>query len=127
MADGRFSAWQLDQWMTGLFSATHYIALFSSSPFIANPLTVELVGGSYARQLAAFTRTNTYAMTLAADVFHRSLAPGVNIVAIGAFGSAINGNMLWGQLLDVPKAFPTGGTYQIEAGQLVLGVQVPAG
>lgn len=124
--DGRFSPGVLQGWMDQLYAKTIYLAAFSASPFGGSPLAVEIVGGSYARLRGTFVRTSSVSMTLNADVIFRSLVPGTTIYAVGGFDALTNGNFLFGDLLENPRTFPTGGTYTVEAGELVLGLQIPA-
>lgn len=123
---GQFGDYMVAALMSLISQSTSasWMAAFFADPQKADPRAVEVVGGSYARQKPTFTRTDPKALTLAADISF-TLQPGTTVVAIGAFDSSVNGNFLYSDLLSTPRVFTTGGVYTVQAGEYVVGLQIP--
>ena len=132
MDQGSFGISVIERWMDEVDDATKHMALFSSDPWmVADPTTVEVIGGTYSRQDSLWLRTDVRAITLDAGLVWRSLVPGTVIAAVGAFDDAFGDNLLFrSMLLDEngdpdPRVFTSGGTYTISAGEYVVGIDVP--
>lgn len=130
--NGRFSKYQTARWMDTLASRTLYMALFTSDPYaVSNPLTVELLGTSITRQPSTWERTSPYSLELRNDIFFYAIPSETSIVAIGAFDAAINGNLIFRDLMSSdgkrsnPIYYATGGTYGIAVGEMVIGLDIP--
>lgn len=132
MDQGSFSIAVIEEWMDGIEDREKHMALFSADPWgVADPTTVEVIGGTYSRQDSLWLRNDVRSIILDAGVVWRSLVPGTAIAAVGAFDSAFGDVLLFrSMLLDVdgnpdPKVFPAGGTYALSAGEYVVGIDVP--
>ena len=130
--NGRFSSYQIARWMDSLASRTMYMALFTSDPYaVSNPLTAELVGTSVSRQPSSWERTSPYSLELRNDVFFHAIPPETTVVAIGAYNAAVNGQLIFRDLMSdngrvsTPLYFSTGGSYGIAAGEMVIGLDIP--
>lgn len=132
MDQGSFSIGVIEEWMDGIDDAEKFMALFSADPWaVADPTTVEVIGGTYSRQESLWLRNDVRSITLDAGLVWRSLVPGTAIAAVGAFDDAFGDRLLFrSMLLDEdgnpdPKIFPSGGTYALAAGEYVVGIDVP--
>lgn len=123
--DGRFAPSVIEGWIDEAEAWTKWLALFASDPYLGDPLTAEIIGGLYARESPGWTRSSVAALTLTDGVLFRSLAPGTSVVAIGAFDAPFNGTLLFRDLLVTPRTFPTGGTFRLDAGEYVIGLDLP--
>lgn len=128
MADGRFSPTLLETMFdTHVWSAEKWITGYFADPYtVSDHLTVEVVGGAFARINPAWARTTAYTMTLDEDGQLRALPPGTTLVAIGLCDAPFNGNLIERELLPSPISYPSGGTFPIESGEWVVGLYVPA-
>lgn len=123
--DGRFAPSVIEAWMDEMDARDKWMALFASDPYLGDPLAAEIIGATYARQHPLWTRSSVAALTLTDGVLFQALAPGTVIAAIGAFDSAFNGTLLFRDLLTTPRAYPTGGTFRLDAGEYVVGLDLP--
>jgi len=128
MANGRFSSEIVSGWMDGIYAKDLYLALFFTDPqTVSDPLSVEVVGGVYSRQLGVWTRSAPNVLTLSEAVVFPGLPPGTSLVAVGVFDAAFNGTFIASDLIpapDSPVSYPSGGTYVLPAGQYILGIDV---
>ena len=126
--NGRFSSEVIADWVDDLMARDHFLALFAADPYgVSDPLTVEIISEVYARQAPVYVRTAFNLLTLDEVVVWHSLAPGTSVVAIGGFDNEENGTLLYADVLDTPKNFPTGGTYVLPADEWVVGIDVAGG
>ena len=132
MDQGSFSVDLIETWMDGVQDAEKHMALFSADPFaVADPATVEVIGGTYARQDSLWLRNDVRALTLDEAVVWRSLVPGTVAAAVGAFDDPFAGSLLFRSLLldedgnPDPKVFTVGGTFSLAAGEYVVGIDIP--
>jgi hypothetical protein len=132
MDQGSFSIGVIERWMDEVDDAEKHMALFSADPWaVADPTTVEVIGGTYSRQESLWLRNDVRSITLDSGLVWRSLVPGTAVAAVGAFDSAFGDVLLFrSMLLDeegdpAPRIFPSGGTYAISAGEYVVGLDVP--
>ena len=123
--NGRFAPSVIEGWMDEVDSASKWMALFANDPLAGDPLAAEIIGGTYARQLGVWARTSPGALTLDAGLLWRSLVPGTVVYAVGAFDAAFNGNLLFRDMLVLPKTYPTGGTFSLAADEWVVGIDIP--
>ena len=129
---GRFSTYQASAWLDALASRPLYMALFTQDPYaVTNPLSAELIGTSINRQPSEWTRTSSFSLELNNDVFFAAIPPETSLVAIGAFDAPINGNIIFRDIIDAtgdgrgePLHLPTGGTFGIAAGDMVIGLDI---
>lgn len=124
--DGRWSPQMIELWIDQVEALDKWVALFFSDPLAADPLTVEVVGGMYAREQPLWSRSSPYALTLDEEAVFRSLAPGTSITAIGLMTDAFSGLLTCRDLLATPRSYPAGGTFRLDAGEWVIGIEVPA-
>lgn len=132
MDQGSFSLSLIESWMDDIEDRPKWMALFSTDPWmVADPATVEVIGGTYARLESVWVRTDVRAITLDEGLVWRSLPPGTVIAAVGAFEDPFVGEMLFrSMLLDeagdpAPLTLPSGGTYKLDAGEYMVGIDVP--
>lgn len=132
MDQGSFSISVIEEWMDSIEDAEKHMALFSADPWsVADPTTVEIIGGTYARQESLWLRSDVRAITLDAALVWRSLVPGTTVAAVGAFDDPFAGRLLFRSMhLDesgnpAPIAYPSGGTHTLAAGEYVVGIDVP--
>lgn len=125
MAGGRFSPVLVGQWMDQVESMSIWIGLCFSDPFaVANPLTVEIQSGGYARVPTGWSRTSSNILTMSSEAVIRGLAPGDVVAAVTGWDSAYNGSMVFSDLLPTPLSYPSGGTYLLPASEYVIGIDV---
>lgn len=132
MNQGVFADDQVELWMDEVEAYSYLgLALFSSDPMaVGDFTTVEVIGGSYARQQGVWLRSSIRALTLNAGVAFRSLPPGAVVAAVGVVTDPTAGILVArSMLLDgvgdpAPISYPTGGTYTISTGQYVIGLDV---
>lgn len=127
MSDGRWSPATIQGWIDQVAASPKWVALFFADPIAVNPTSVEILGPSYARLDPAWTRSSPYSLTLAEGFNFRALAPGTSVVAMGVMSGAFNNVLICRELVAPQRSYPSGGTYSLDAGEWVLGVQVPAG
>jgi hypothetical protein len=101
---------------------TWYVALFTAAPGETGGGT-EVTGGSYARQVIAFTFSGT-SPTQAANTsqidFPTATANWGTITHAAIFDAVSGGNMLWYGALASSKVINTGDIFRFAAGALVL-------
>ena len=126
MGLGRFAPSKVTAWMDDLEAEDIWLSLVSSDPLAtASPYTAELVGGTVARLASSWTRTSFNLMTLDEPLSFVGLPAGAYLAGVAAFDAAVNGNLLFADLLDQPLGFPAGGSYTLPAGEYVVGIDVP--
>lgn len=93
-----------------------YVGLYTVAPTDSTAGT-EVVGGSYARQLATFTAASAGATSNSANLDFTGM-PACTVVAIGISDALTTGNLLvWGTL-TANKTLDAGDTLRIAAGDL---------
>lgn len=127
---GRFTSSYISRWIDALVAADTYLSLVNADPFtVSDPLTVELSGGGYVRQQlsgAEWTRVDpTLIVNTDSVVWH--VPVGATIAGVAAFEVAVNGTMVFADLLDTPVTMPLGGAWVLPAGELFVGVDVDTG
>lgn len=132
MDQGSFSIGVIEGWMDWVEDQPKWMALFSADPWgVADPVTVEVIGGTYARQDSLWLRNDVRSIILDAALVWRSLVPGTVVAGIGAFDDPFTGSLLFrSMILDVdgnpdPVSYPSGGTHTVAAGEYVVGIDVP--
>jgi hypothetical protein len=122
---GQWSPWIVGEWMNQAESLGKWMGLCFSDPVAAaDPLTVEIASLGYQREGTGWTRSAHNVLTLDVDVVIHGLAPGDVVAAVVGFDQQFNGRLIFSDLLDVPRHYPSGGTYVIPAGEYVLGIDV---
>ena len=89
---------------------------------MSDPLTVEL---TTTRVLGIWVRSSTYALTETSALVFPGLLAGAHVAGVAGFDAAVNGHMLFSDLLDTPVDFPTGGTYTLPGSEYVIGIDIP--
>ena len=126
MTLGRFSAHKITSWMDDMEETDKWMTIVSSDPLATNsPYTAEASGGTLTRVLGSWTRTGPGLLTLDSAISFVGLPEGSHVAGVAGFDAAVNGNLLFSDLLEVPVDFPFGGTYTLAAGQYVIGIDVP--
>lgn len=93
-----------------------YIALYTVAPTDAGGGT-EVVGGSYARKVAAFSASSGGTTSNTADIDFTNM-PAVTVVAAGIFDAVSGGNLLWHGNLASSKSVDAGDTLRLATGDI---------
>lgn len=125
MADGRWSPSVVEGWIDQIEALDKWCALFFADPLTADPASVEVIGGMYARIDPVWERSSAYSLTLNEEAVFRALAPGTLVMAIGAMVGAFSDTLIARELIVPVHTYPTGGTFALNAGEWVIGIQVP--
>lgn len=97
---------------------TCYLALYTSNPGDDNSGT-ECSGTNYARQSAAFSRTNATASNTSNITFPTAGSGGWGTLThFGVLDAVSSGNLLYHGALTASKAITEGDVFRVEAGQL---------
>lgn len=124
--DGRWGPSIVQGWLDQVEAMDKWVGLFFADPLsVADPMSVEVIGPSYARLQPAWTRSTSWALTMSSPALFRSLAPGTNVAAIALMEGAFGNVVIARELVSPVVSYPTGGTFQIDADQWVVGIQVP--
>lgn len=97
-----------------------YVALYTVAPTDSTAGT-EVVGGSYARQLATFDSAVSGATQNAADIDFVDM-PSCTVVAIGIHDALTSGNLLVHGTLNQTKTLDAGDTLRIADGDLDIAI-----
>lgn len=96
---------------------TLYVGLFTSAPGEAGG-GVEVSGGGYVRQSAAFTVTGNTASNNASIEYPTATASYGTVTHVGIFDAASGGNLMAYASLTASKAIDTGDVFRIPTGDL---------
>ena len=100
--------------------ATVYVGLFTTDPTDAGS-GIEVSGGSYARQSAAFAAPSNGASSTSADVtFPQATANWGTVTHFGVFDASSAGNLLYHGALTASKTIETGDVFKISSGNLTV-------
>ena len=99
---------------------TLYVALYTAAPTVSGGGT-EVTGGGYARQTATFGAPSNGQTSNTGDVVFpiASVAWGT-VVAFGILDAATGGNLLYFNLLSVPRAVAINDQVRFPVGQLIV-------
>jgi len=98
---------------------TVYAALFTVAPTAGGGGT-EVAGGGYARQAVMFTLPANGVTSNAADViFPIAMAPWGTLVAFGLYDQSVGGNLLYFNMLSVPRSVAVNDQVRFPVGQLI--------
>lgn len=99
--------------------STVYVALYTVAPTVSGGGT-EVSGGSYNRQTVSFgTPTNGQVSNLADVVFPAASIAWGTVVAFGLLDAPAGGNLLYFNLLSVPRAIAINDQVRFPIGQLI--------
>lgn len=121
---GQLSSYTDGLLMTMLLGKSLYLALAASDPFAGDPLTAEVIGGSYGRVLLNFVSGSPTSIQATNEIDFHGLALGTTIFGLMVFDASRNGNMIAGFSYDAPVELSNGGKYTVAAGEVELGVDV---
>lgn len=125
MGYGRFSAYQVAQWIAELDALDAlYFGLSNADPFVVDPATSELIGSSYNRQRGAFILVGSNALIQPDDVTFHGLPLSTFIAAITIWDRKIAGNLRAAFVLKRPVSIAGGGDYTIPGDTVMLGLDV---
>ena len=100
-------------------SPTIYAALFTVAPTASGGGT-EVSGAGYARQTVTFSvPVNGLSSNTADVVFPLAAAPWGTIVAFGIYDQSVGGNLLYFNLLSVPRTVAVNDQVRFPVGQLI--------
>lgn len=100
-------------------ASTIYVALYTVAPTVTGGGT-EVTGGGYTRQTVAFTTpANGQTSNVADVVFPVAAAAWGTVVAFGLLDAASVGNLLYFNLLSVPRTVGINDQVRFPAGQLI--------
>lgn len=133
MATGIWTA-KIQAWMDEIDALSIWWGLFSASPFGADPLTVEVIGGGYVRINGPHDRPAFNIIRNTAALTWLNLPAGVHLWGVGAWDADINGNLQAAlPLLDptsgdpTPVDLPAGGTWSLNPFEAQFGVDAVLG
>jgi hypothetical protein len=127
MSNGQWGPEIVSDWIDQVAAMQKWVALFFADPLtVSDPLSVEVIGPSYARLDPAWVRSSPYALTLDEGFVFRALAPGTSVAAIALMAGAFSSTVIARQLIDPVRSFPTGGSFPVDAGEWTIGIQVPS-
>lgn len=96
-----------------------YVALFTTAPTVSGGGT-EVTGGGYARQTVTFAAPVNGQTTNTGDViFPIAAAAWGTITAFGIYDAATGGNLLYFNLLSVPRSVTINDQVRFPVGQLI--------
>lgn len=122
MSFGRFSTYRVTAWINEVYAEAKWMTCVSADPLaVADPLTVEL---TTTRQQGTWVRTSASSITLTSALLFPGLPAGAHVAGVAAFDVAVNGNLLFSDLLVVEVDFPNGGTFTLPAGEYVVGIDI---
>lgn len=99
--------------------ASAYLALFTTMP-TAGGGGVEVSGGAYTRQIAAFAApVNGQCLNSADILFGVATAPWGNVIGYGLYDASSGGNLLYFNLLSTPRNVLVNDQLRFPAGQLI--------
>ena len=125
--DGCWGPSIVQGWLDEIEAMDKWIALFFSDPLtVSDPLSVEVLGASYARVQPGWNRTAPHALTLADEFVFQALAPATNVAAMAVMDGAFGGTLIARELISPVRSYPTGGAFRVDVGEWVLGIQVPS-
>lgn len=103
-----------------------YIGLSSGDPFIVNdPLSVEILGSSYRRQLLKLTLVtgSAEAVLRNAEDLSWTVGPMTSVSGLVGWDAAFNGNpRFYTPISSGPVDYPAGGTHKHPAFELFIGL-----
>jgi hypothetical protein len=123
--DGRWSPSIIEGWINEIEAMPKWIGVFFADPIAVDPSSVEVLGPSYARLDSAWVRSSAYSLTLNEDSVFRALAPGTLIAAMGLMDGPFSNGLIARELVTPVRSYPTGGTFIVDVGEWVIGIQVP--
>jgi hypothetical protein len=112
-------------WLTssmGGIAEPQWAGLVSDDPFeTSNPLSVEILGDAYRRPSCPRELVGTVLRN--STVLHWAFGPMTRIVGVAGFDAAFNGRVRWFIPFDGdPLNFPSGGSYDLPARSLFIGI-----
>lgn len=122
--DGHFSGFQTTAWMDQMEAKDKWMALVSANPLIYDPLTCEIIGGVYTRELGTWVRTAVNMLTMSEELVWHNLVPGTVVAGVVGFDAQFNGNLLFSDMLTTPISYVSGGTYVLPGDQYVIGMDI---
>ena len=126
MSTGRFSSYLIEGWIDDLEARPKWLTIVAADPqATANPYTAEVSGTALVRVSGTWARTGIGSLTLTSAISFPDLPYGAHVAGVAGFDAATGGNLLFADLLDEPKDYPSGGTYTLPGGQYVVGIDLP--
>ncbi|HEY5787515.1 MAG TPA: hypothetical protein VIT65_22345 [Microlunatus sp.] len=126
MTDGRWSPSIIEGWVDEVEALEKWVAVFFSDPIGVDPSSVEVLGPAYARLDPLWVRSSAYSLTLDEDAVFRALAPGTSIAAMGVMTGPFSNVLVCREMVVPIRSYPTGGTFAVDVGEWVIGIQVPS-
>ena len=119
MSTGRFSDYQVEQWLSE--SDSYWVALHYDNPDISGAYASEVFGGSYTRVLVPFTGVDGRT-TWNVDPIKWTGVPSVQVTHLAGWDAQINGNLLWSSSLDGKVTIPEGQSWSLGARVIALSI-----
>lgn len=121
MSTGRFSDYQVAQWLSNAATNGYWLALHYDDPDISGAYASEIFGGSYARVFSGFTGVSGRVVWNSTPVKWTGL-PAVTASFIAGWDAQINGNYLWSASIDGAVKFIDGSNWTIGAQTIALSI-----
>jgi len=119
MSVGRFSDYQVQQWLTDASQDGYWLALHYDNPDIAGAYASEVFGGTYKRVRADFTSVDGRTIWNAGPVRWPGL-PSIVITHVAGWDAQLNGNLLWYSSLDAVVRITQGSAWAVSANTIAL-------
>lgn len=120
MSIGRFSDYQVEQWLSAYTSGC-YLALHYDNPDVAGAYASEVFGGSYQRRKTTFTSPDGRTVLNLNAVKWTGL-PAAIVTHVAGWDAQNNGNLLWSSSLDAVTRVTQGGGFMLGARVLALSI-----
>jgi hypothetical protein len=121
MSTGRFSDYQVAQWLADAASNGYWLAIHYDDPDISGAYASEIFGGSYIRVLAQFSGVDGRTIWNTDTVRWTGL-PAVQATFLAGWDAQFNGNLLWSSSIDGVVKFIDGSTWAIPAQSVALSI-----
>ena len=121
MSIGRFSDYQVQQWLDAAAEGGFYVACHYDNPDVAGAYASEVFGGTYQRSLAPFSTVDGRTMWNTSPIKWTGL-PSVVITHLAGWDAQVNGNLQWYSSLDSIVRVVAGGTWSIGSQTIALSI-----
>src|SRR5690349_18368810 len=113
--NGTFGPSIIQGWLDQVEAMDKWVALFFADPLaVSDPLSVEVIGASYARLQPAWTRSSLGALTLAEEFVFRALTPGTSVAAMALMQGPFGNKVIARELISPVHSYPEGGTFRVD-------------
>jgi hypothetical protein len=124
---GRISTSVVTAWLADLATQAPYLALMTSDPYAAqDPLTTEVVSGTYARSNTAWSVTGRL-MTATNNLLWNGIPAGTHLFAIAGFSAVTNGVLKFSSPIPGGLYYAVAGGLSMPSGSFAVGIDTVTG